>query len=275
MFTNNKNKNKNKSKPLIKHFNKQRQIIPLKMYINNKILQKNKNNYSPDINGKKYLVIMACHCDSVIKLDTIQNNLKYFAFENTDKIVVNTSGLLYNSNVSEICSRHNNTKYYEISNSGYVDFGKWIHSLNNFVDYNDYDYIIFTNDSFIIHNSINHYLNLIVKYNVELYGYNDSSQTRYHYQSYLFSLRKDVIQLFINRVTDPNISINNQDDVILKLEVNMTDWFSTKKSFLEIGNFKLQQNHNIFFTNDKIYIILKNSGLLPFTKIKRILQSAF
>ena len=110
-----------------------------------------------------------------------------------------------------------------------------------------------------------------MKYNVELYGYNDSSQTRYHYQSYLFSLRKDVIQLFINKVIDPNISINNQDDVIHKLEVNMTDWFSTKKSFLEIGNFKLQKNHNIFFTNDKIYIPLKNSGLLPFTKIKRIL----
>ena len=33
----------------------------------------------------------------------------------------------------------------------------------------------------------------------------------------------------------------------------MTDWFSTKKSFLEIGNFELQKNHNIFFTNDKIY----------------------
>ena len=52
----------------------------------------------------------------------------------------------------------------------------------------------------------------------------------------------------------------------------MTDWFSTKKSFLEIGNFELQKNHNIFFTNDKIYISLKKSGLLPFTKIKRISQ---
>ena len=177
---------------------------------------------------------------------------------------------MYNNDVSEICSRHNNTKYYEIPNSSYYDFGKWIYALNSFVDYNDYDYIIFTNDSFIIHSSINHYLNLIVKYNVQFYAYNDSSQTRYHYQSYLFSLRKDAIKIFINRVMNPNIKINNQEDVIHNFEVNMTDWFSSKNSFLKIGNFGLQKNHNIFFTNDKIYIPLKNLGLLPFTKIKRI-----
>lgn len=261
--------NNNKFKTLVKLYER-KQMNAFNTYINHKIQQKNNNINSPDLNGKKYLVILACHCDSSIKLDTIRNNLRFFAFENTHKIVINTTGLPYNSNISEICSRHNNTKYYEIPNSNYYDFGKWIYVINNLVDYNDYDYIIFTNDSFIIHNSINHYLNLIAKHNVELYGYNDSSGPRYHYQTYLFSLRKDAVNIFVNRVTDPNIIINNQHDVINNFEIKITDWFSTKKSFLKIGNFGLQKNHNIFFTNDKIYIPLKNSGLLPFTKIKRI-----
>lgn len=139
------------------------------------------------------------------------------------------------------------------------------------VNYNDYDYVILTNDSFIIHNQINHFFNLIVKYNVELYGYNDSTQNRYHYQSYLFSLRKDAVQTFINRVSKLNLKIENQLDVINNFELQMTHWFKTHKCFLKIGEFGLDRSHNIFFTNDKLYLPLKNLELLPFIKLKRIL----
>jgi hypothetical protein len=249
-----------------------KQFQKFNKYIKNKKIQQKKHSYSPDKNGKKYLVIMACHCDSDIKLDTIRNNLLYFAFESCDKIVINSKNLQHNQSIKEICLRHLNTKYFEIENDKrYFDYGKWINVLTNLVNYNDYDYIVFTNDSFTIHSSINHFLNLAVKHNVELYGYNDSTQTRYHYQSYLFILRKDAIPLFINKVTAPNLILNCQSDVILHFEVKMTDWFTTHKSFLKIGNFGLEKGHNIFFTNDALYLPLKNSGLLPFTKLKRII----
>jgi hypothetical protein len=244
----------------IQHFNQ---------YITHKIIQKNNNRYSPDQNGKKYLIVIACHCDSELKLDTIRKNLRYFAFENCHKIVINTKDLQYNNSINDICSRHNNTKYIETNNTPYYDFGKWVNALNNY-DYNNYDYILFTNDSFIIHNSINHFLNLAAKHNVQFYGYNDSTQTRHHYQTYLFILRKDAIPIFINKVTDPSLKINGQTDVISNFELQMTDWFESHKSFLKIGKFGLEKGHNIFFTNDTLYKPLKQSGLLPFTKIKRI-----
>lgn len=249
---------------------KNQQINRFKNYMNFKIQQKKYNSYSPDKNGKKYLVIMACHCNTPIRFETIKKNLRYFAFENCHKIVINSENTGFTDQLKEICNRHNNTTYYEIPNNNYIDFGKWTHVLQNLVDYNKYDYIVLTNDSYKILSSINHYLNLAAKHNVQLFGYNDSSQTRYHYQSYLFSLRKDAVNIFINRVMDPNIIINNQSDVINNFEVNMTDWFSTKKSFLKIGNYGLDVGHNIFFTNDQLYLPLKTSGLLPFTKLKRI-----
>ena len=34
--------------------------------------QKNKNNYNIEMNNVNYLVLMACHCDSNIKLNTIK-----------------------------------------------------------------------------------------------------------------------------------------------------------------------------------------------------------
>jgi hypothetical protein len=71
---------------------------------------------------------------------------------------------------------------------------------------------------------------------------------------------------------DKKINITSQHDVIMKFEVKMTDWFTSKKCFLVIGYFKLNQFKNIFFINDRLYIPLKSSNLLPFTKLKRILE---
>ena len=39
-----------------------------------------------------------------------------------------------------------------------------------------------------------------------------------HYQSYLFSLRKDAVQKLIDRVSDPNLKIITQSDVINNFE---------------------------------------------------------
>ena len=242
----------------------------VKNYITSKIIQKNKNDYNPEINGKKYIIIMACHCDSELKLTTISNNIKYFSFKNVDKIVINSEGLPFNSKIEEICQIDNNTKYCEIPNTSFCDYGKWLYALNNLFDYNQYDYIVFINDSFIINNSINHFFNLIPKYNSDLFGYNDSTQNRYHYQSYLFSLKNSAIPVFIKEVSNPNLIINNQEDVIRNFELKMTDWFQNKISFLNIGNSFLHRGLNIFSTNDKLYFPLIKTGLLPFVKVKRI-----
>lgn len=244
--------------------------IIVKNYITSKIIQKNNNDYNPEMNGKKYIIIMACHCDSDLKLTTISNNIKYFSFKNVDKIVINSEGLPFNSKIEEICKLDNNIKYCEIPNTGYCDHGKWIYALKNIFDYNQYDYIVFTNDSFIINNSINHFLNLIPKYNKDLFGYNNSTQVRHHYQSYLFSLQKSAIPTFINEISNPNLIINNLNDVVANFELKMTDWFQNKTSFLNIGNSLLNNGINIFYQNDKLYFPLIKTGLLPFVKVKRI-----
>jgi len=240
-------------------------------YINEMIKIKNSHSYSP-MKNKKYAVVIACHCDSTTKLEVIINNLKYFDYLNIDKIIVNTSKMGLRNELIEISRKYLNASYYEIPNSSYYDFGKWIYALQSVVKVDKYDYIVLTNDSFIIHSSINHFLNLTALHDVELYGYNDSTQTRYHYQSYLFSLRKDAVKIFIDNVMNKKINITSQHDVIMNFEVKMTDWFTSKKCFLLIGYFKLNQCKNIFFINDRLYIPLKSSNLLPFTKLKRIFE---
>jgi hypothetical protein len=240
-------------------------------YLSLKDNQIKKNSYNIDNNNIKYLTLFACNCDSNIKLATIKNNIKYLNFFSMDVILINSSNLPFNSKIQQLCLGMENVKYVEIPNNCTLDFGKWVHCLNNF-DYTIYKYIVFINDSFIIHNPITFYFNLAFKKNVELFGYNSSTQLRYHYQSYLFILRNDAIYKFINNFNSKKQLINNQNDVINFYELNMTDWFDTKDCFLDIGFFIQNKYKNIFFTNDKLYNILKIIKLLPFTKIKRILQ---
>jgi hypothetical protein len=224
--------------------------------------------YHPSINNHKYLTIIAAHVHNKTKLDTLVNNVITLDYDCNDIIIINSSGLPYNNEVNELCERRK-IKYVEVDNLPTIDFGKWLHILKN-NNWTTYDFVFFTNDSYTIHKPIHHFYNLTSKMNVELYGYNDSTQVRHHYQSYLFSVKKEAINKFINSV-EPNIAnMTVPYDVVLNYEVNMTDWFQTKDCFLKIGNEFYNKGHNIFFTNDLFYGRLFSCRLLPFSKIKRV-----
>jgi len=109
---------------------------------------------------------------------------------------------------------------------------------------------------------------------VDLYGYNDSTGGLngyyYHYQSYLFTLKSTVVPTFLTNVGNNLPLMNIHSDVVSNGELMLTKWFPNHKCFLKIGNMSSNYTCNIFFNNDPLYIPLKNNGLLPFTKLKRV-----
>ena len=242
--------------------------IGIKNIIDYYVNIKYRNVYNPSLNNHKYLTIIACHCNSDLKYNNLLNTIHFLSFDCNDIVIINSKGLPYNNNIAIFCS-DKNIQYIEIENDETYDFGKWIYTLKN-IDYSSYDYIIFTNDSFIIHKPVHFFYNLTSKINVELYAFNDSTQNCYHYQSYLFSLRKNIIQKFINIFESKKVNIKSQQDVINEIELKMTSFFDSYDCFLKIGNEFYHKNLNIFFTSDYFYNILFQNRLLPFTKIKRI-----
>jgi len=253
-----------------------------KKYINSKLLMESiqmkvkeakKYFFKPILNENtpKILTIVACNTDSIIKLKTTVNNLYYLNYLNNDIIIINTSDIQFGNKLKNKLSKFSNIKkIFEIPNDCYLDFGKWNHVLDNY-DYSNYDYIVFTNDSIFIKSSINCFFNKMIDKNVELFGYNDSTQTRYHYQSYLFGVKKDAIHKFIKLFEEKKPLIRNSETLVHNTEVLMTDYFSTTDCFLHIGNIPMHKGMNIFFTNDKLYSILLKTRLLPFIKVKRLL----
>lgn len=231
---------------------------------------KDKYDYDPELNKVNYLLLFASHCDSELKLNAIENNLKYLCYNCIDIIFIISSDCKYKNDVRTICEKYKNITFVEKENDNLLDFGKFVHGLTT-VNVNKYDYIIFTNDSIYLHSYINHFFNYIFHSNKDIVGYNDSSEIIYHYQSYLFAVKKDCINVFIDNINlkIKTIQFKDQFDVIREFELQMKSWFNSSDCFLKIGD--INKNKNIYFSNDEIYLLLRKYNLLPISKLKRFI----
>ena len=218
----------------------------------------------------KTLTIMACHTDSSLKLKTILNNIKYFRFVNNDIIIINSIDTKYSKILETACNARG-LKYIEIPNNTHLDVGKWMHVLKT-TSIESYNFVVFTNDSYFINNSIWHFYNKMVAENIELYGYNDSTQISYHYQSYLFGVKRDAIHKFITHYETHQNLLTDYLSVVSNIELKLTQIFKTNDCFLKIGKFYHHKDKNIFFNNDKLYIQLMKNVLLPSFKLKRLIS---
>jgi hypothetical protein len=111
----------------------------------------------------------------------------------------------------------------------------------------------------------------MISKSVDLYGYNDSTQIRYHYQSYLFGLKTSKTYILNKLIDDKKHLITDSNSLVHNTEILMTDYFTNNDCFLKIGNISSHKLKNIYFENDTFYNFLFKTGLLPLKKIKRMI----
>jgi len=236
------------------------------------------NNSNPNnITNIKILTIIACHTNTNVKYNAILNNITYLTFPNNDIVIVNSLNEKYSDKLKKYIETtyHTDIKYIEIPNDKYIDVGKYIHALNiiqsDSAFNKDYEFVVLINDSVIIRKSISHFYNMIIKMDKELYAYNDSSEIKYHYQSYLYAIKYNVIHKLIDHFNNHKHQIHGYDDVVSKIELELNNIYRTNcDCFLKIAKLPCNIYKNIYFHNDTLYNLLFNSGILPFTKIRAL-----
>jgi hypothetical protein len=232
--------------------------INVKMLINkkNNALQ-NKYSYN------KIIILYACHIVDELKYYNVMNNLQYL---HGDIIIINSKGYTYGTSIYDQY-KHLIKEYYEIENDPRVDIYKWMYALKN-CDLSEYDNIIFINDSIVINDNITHFFNLCIETNADLYGFNDSLEIKYHYQSYLFCIKQKSINLLIDYIDKMYDKITNYDDVVKYVELELTNVYDSHDCFLTIS----KPAKNIHMANNNLYKILYQYKLLPLIKIKKFTQ---
>ena len=231
-------------------------------------------NKSPHIMfpDKKFLTIIACHPDTTMKLNTIINNLRYVSFPTNKVVIVSSNDTRCSGALKNWVTKQQNDRleYMGIPNdSKRLDTGKWMHYLKAY--YKDgFHRVVFLNDSILISKNIYHFFNASMRSSAHLYGFNDSDLIKYHIQSYLFSLVPDSISKFIAYYDSVESGLNGYGSVVEKIELMLTEVFSSYDCFLKLTQIGVGLIGNIYTIPLKKYQDLYKRGILPFYKVKAL-----
>ena len=250
----------------------------------------------------KILALIANHTCNKVKYNISLNNISLIKEYVTDIIIIDTKDQYYAEQLkNDIIYDKKILNYLFVENDNYYDFGKWTYALNlkkkfekneirltspesNKVTYNSnlpdlveiefnkYDYVLFLNDSIILMDEIKNYFSYIdnvMLENTNLYAYNDSTQIKYHYQSYLFLLKSKIINKFLHFFESKKKLINNLESLINNVELNMCNIDDNHECFLKIGS-EYNMSKNLYWENEVLYQYLLSKNIFALIKLKKI-----
>ena len=233
-----------------------------------KSFKQNIEKYPSYIHDGTFLIIIACHLDSELKIKAIKNNYLLLKRQNAEFVIVFSKNQPFNSRLSLLELDFENTTFLEIENDKYYDFGKWSYALQK-TSYSKYSQIVFTNDSFFISNDISFFFNASFKQNVDLFAYTSSNEYIYHYQTFLFSIKPSAIPIFLHFVSEYKKK-HNINNLLTTMEIKLYYSFQNNACLLDLGRLDINNNKNIFFHNKQLYKILFDTNILPFVKLKML-----
>jgi hypothetical protein len=212
-------------------------------------VQINLHNYNILKNNFKKIIIIDIENDLSLKLkDLITNNN-----DNDNKIITYLND---NNNIkNDLCDLNINA----IINLFNI-FDQKIHDL-------ECKYLTFISDNYIYCNNLFDYFQYINIHNLDFYSYTDSSEIKYHYQLYFFSISYISLELFKNFILNSD-NIKNIEIELYKTfdKIQIKHFINNKIPFLKLAYLNENISNNIF-NNNKLYKILFNNKLLPIINI--------
>jgi hypothetical protein len=198
----------------------------------------------------------------VINLSNI-NKLK----QNFHSIIIVDIENEFSLRLKELIDQKNVYKYLlnnKFPNSPFEDFNneKIKYVLNNleFIDFNNEFYVTFINDNYIYGDSLDNYFNYINIHNLDFYSMTDSTEGRYHYQLYLFTLKSTSVEKFKDYIKIYNHNI----------EYDIIKIFNKKMSYLKIAYIDINYENNIFYNSNSLYQSLVENNLLPIINLNKL-----
>ena len=219
------------------------------------------------------LAIFLNNTDSEMSFEINNHNINILK-DSFSSIIIYDLDNKYSNNLKEKNNFNNIYKYIlnnnSINNNNLdINFEKIKYLLNNLndIDYNKYYYIIFINNNYIYLNNLKDYIKYVNDHNLDFYSYSDSSEKKYHYQMYIFSIKSKFINNFIKCINTYNV---NSEDINSEISKEINNIFDSKLAYLKVAYLPNNIEKNIFFNNE-IYEKFVSSDILPIINIQKLL----
>ena len=151
-----------------------------------------------------------------------------------------------------------------LPNDKFVCHGKWIYYLNK-IDYNHFNNIILTNDSFLITRSLFDFKELIHP-EKDLVALLESYEIKHHYPDFLRAYNRSGTRKILEYYEKNKQNITDFYSVIVNYEVNSSDIFDNVDVLYKVNS---NITSNIHFNNDLLRFFLYNRKY-PVIKIKKM-----
>jgi hypothetical protein len=202
------------------------------------------------------------------------NLLNYDSFiTNFDHIIIIDINGIYSENLKNVIiddinniNKSININKYELTNEFIenieidLNIEKILFSLKN-INFSDFNYITIINDNYLYYKNITSYFNYIRDHDLDFYSISDSSEKKYHYQLYLFSIKSQYINEFINYISQ------NKNDILAQFNIHTI--FNKSNVYIKLAYLENNKNYNIFY-NDYLYEYFISSSILPIISINRL-----
>jgi hypothetical protein len=198
------------------------------------------------------------------------NNYKNLK-KNFDNIIVIDLNNNYSLNLKKKIEKNKDIKNEHII----YDSKDFIEKIINIKDkIIDYEIITFIEDKHIYTSKLNDYFTHVVKSNYEFYCLTDSTETDstenfYHMQLYIFSIKKSIINIFINNSVLFLKNKKNLDAISYKLNYlkYITELFINRSVFVKVAYLDNIINKNILLVDNNFYFELLENDILPIIDI--------
>ena len=165
-------------------------------------------------------------------------------------------------NPIKIIAKENKIKFFTFESDDFIE--KIIHLQNEIMDH-DFENITFIQDHYIYVSNLENYFQHIQNSNYDFYCYTDSSELFYHLQLYIFTLKKNIFEKFINCCLNYFKNKKNYDphSYILNFLKYVTEMFINRSVFVKVAYIDIIYDKNILLIDHNFYYELLENNILP------------
>jgi len=185
--------------------------------------------------------------------------------KNFDNIIIVDINNIFSLNLKKNIDRKNTDYKHIICESN--SFIEKIFNIKDLII--DYDIITFIQDKYIYVSNLNDYFSHIYKSNYDIYSMTDSNENFYHMQLYIFTIKKSIINKFIEETGIYIENKKNLDNIsyILNYLKFITELFINRSVFIKVAYLDIIVNKNILLIDNDFYYELVKNNILPIIDI--------